>query len=97
LKNEFENYTDLELEQAEIQMKYDIYIEKEKEMVVRMAQMEDLEIPVTFDFDRVQSIGTEAKEKLKKIHYLFCKIQLNEMDICCRRYDLDHSSQHFSL
>ena len=67
LKNEFENYTDLELEQAEIQMKYDVYIEKEKEMVVRMAQMEDLEIPVTFDFDRVQSIGTEAKEKLKKI------------------------------
>ena len=48
-------------------MKYDVYIEKEKEMVVRMAQMEDLEIPVTFDFDRVQSIGTEAKEKLKKI------------------------------
>ena len=67
LKNEFENFTDLELEQAEIQMKYDVYIEKEKEMVVRMAQMEDLEIHVTFDFDRVQSIGTEAKEKLKKI------------------------------
>ena len=67
LKKEFEMYTDLELEQAEIQMKYDVYIEKEKEMVERMGQMEDLEIPVTFDFDRVQAIGNEAKEKLKKI------------------------------
>lgn len=67
LKKEFESYADLELEQAEIQMKYDVYIEKEKEMVERMTQMEDLEIPVTFDFDRVQAIGNEAKEKLKKI------------------------------
>ena len=67
LKKEFESYADLELEQAEIQMKYDVYIEKEKEMVERMTQMEDLEIPVSFDFDRVQAIGNEAKEKLKKI------------------------------
>jgi tRNA uridine 5-carboxymethylaminomethyl modification enzyme len=67
LKKEFELYNDLVIEQAEIQMKYDVYIEKEKEMVERMTQMEDLEIPVTFDFDRVQAIGNEAKEKLKKI------------------------------
>ncbi len=67
LKKEFESYNDLVVEQAEIQMKYDVYIEKEKEMVERMTQMEDLEIPVTFDFDRVQAIGNEAKEKLKKI------------------------------
>ncbi|MFM1794276.1 MAG: tRNA uridine-5-carboxymethylaminomethyl(34) synthesis enzyme MnmG [Bacteroidota bacterium] len=67
LKKEFESYDDLVLEQAEIQMKYDVYIEKEKEMVQRMTQMEDLEIPASFDFDRVQAIGNEAKEKLKKI------------------------------
>lgn len=67
LKKEFELYDDLVIEQAEIQMKYDVYIEKEKEMVERMTQMEDLEIPATFDFDRVQAIGNEAKEKLKKI------------------------------
>jgi tRNA uridine 5-carboxymethylaminomethyl modification enzyme len=67
LKKEFEIFSDYELEQAEIQMKYDVYIEKEKEMVERMTQMEDLEIPATFDFDRVQAIGNEAKEKLKKI------------------------------
>lgn len=67
LKKEFESFSDLEIEQAEIQMKYDIYIEKEKEMVERMTQMEGLEIPASFDFDRVQAIGNEAKEKLKKI------------------------------
>ena len=41
--------------------------EKEKEMVDRMGQMEELEIPENFDFTKVQAIGTEAREKLKKI------------------------------
>jgi tRNA uridine 5-carboxymethylaminomethyl modification enzyme len=67
LQQEFGQFDLLELEQAEIQMKYAVYIEKEKEMVDRMAQMEDLEIPDTFDYNRVQAISTEAKEKLKKI------------------------------
>lgn len=67
LKKEFGHFDVLELEQAEIQMKYAVYIEKEKEMVERMAQMEDLEIPETFDYNKVQAISTEAKEKLKKI------------------------------
>lgn len=67
LEQEFSSFNDLEIEQAEIQMKYDVYIGKEKEMVERMAQMEDLEIPATFDYDKVQAIGNEAKEKLKRI------------------------------
>jgi tRNA uridine 5-carboxymethylaminomethyl modification enzyme len=67
LKKDFSHYHDIEIEQAEIQMKYAVYIEKEKEMVERMGQMEDLEIPASFDFSRVQAISTEAREKLKKI------------------------------
>ena len=67
LKAEFGHYAPLEIEQAEIQMKYAVYLEKEKEMVQKMAQMEELEIPVTFDYTKVQAIGTEAREKLKKI------------------------------
>ncbi len=67
LKTIFSSYTTDEIEQADIQMKYAVYIDKEKEMVQRMAQMEELEIPTAFDFDRVQAIGTEAKEKLKRI------------------------------
>jgi tRNA uridine 5-carboxymethylaminomethyl modification enzyme len=55
------------LEQAEIQAKYEVYISKEKELVSRMSQMEELEIPAAFDYTKVQAISTEAREKLKKI------------------------------
>ena len=55
------------LQQAEIQIKYEVYIEKEKELVSRMNQMEELEIPENFDFFRVQAISAEAREKLNKI------------------------------
>jgi tRNA uridine 5-carboxymethylaminomethyl modification enzyme len=67
LTDSFGSYHPLEMEQAEIQMKYAVYLEKEKEMVDRMGQMEELEIPENFDFTKVQAIGTEAREKLKKI------------------------------
>jgi tRNA uridine 5-carboxymethylaminomethyl modification enzyme len=67
LKQEFASYNSLELEQAEIQMKYAVYLDKEKEMVTKMAQLEGLEIPASFDFSKVQSISAEAKEKFKKI------------------------------
>lgn len=55
------------LEQAEIQLKYEVYIEKEKDLVQRMNQMENLEIPTEFDYTRVSAISNEAREKLKKI------------------------------
>jgi tRNA uridine 5-carboxymethylaminomethyl modification enzyme len=55
------------LEQAEIQSKYEIYIEKEKELVSRMNQMEALEIPNQFDYTKVQAISAEAREKLLRI------------------------------
>jgi tRNA uridine 5-carboxymethylaminomethyl modification enzyme len=63
----FAKYNAVDLEQAEIQMKYDVYIEKEKEMVGRMAQMEELEIPTNFDYMKVQAISNEAREKFKRI------------------------------
>ena len=55
------------LEQAEIQVKYDVYIEKEKELVNKMAQLEDLIIPDSFDYDRISSLSNEALQKFKKI------------------------------
>jgi tRNA uridine 5-carboxymethylaminomethyl modification enzyme len=63
----FAKYNVVDLEQAEIQMKYDVYIEKEKEMVGRMAQMEELEIPANFDYMKVQAISNEAREKFRRI------------------------------
>lgn len=55
------------IEQTEIQVKYERYIEKEQELVQRMAQMEDLIIPDSFNYDFVSALSNEALQKLKKI------------------------------
>jgi tRNA uridine 5-carboxymethylaminomethyl modification enzyme len=67
LKVNLKNYNSEMIEQASIQVKYDIYIEKEKELVERMSQLEDLKIPDTFDYKKIQALGNEAREKLTKI------------------------------
>lgn len=55
------------LEQAEIQLKYDTYIEKEKLLVEKMSQLEDLVIPENFNFDKINSLSTEARQKFNRI------------------------------
>ena len=55
------------IEQASIQVKYDTYISKERELVERMSQLENLEIPDTFDYKRIISLGNEAREKLNRV------------------------------
>ena len=55
------------IQQAEIQLKYDVYIEKEKELVLRMGQLESLAIPGNFDYDRIAALSNEALQKFKKI------------------------------
>jgi tRNA uridine 5-carboxymethylaminomethyl modification enzyme len=55
------------IEQAEIQIKYDVYIEKEKELVKRMGQLEELKIPENFNYDRIAALSNEALQKFKKI------------------------------
>jgi tRNA uridine 5-carboxymethylaminomethyl modification enzyme len=60
-------FTEEIIEQADIQIKYNIYIEKEKELVKRMNQLEDLLIPENFDYNRIVSLSAEALQKFKKI------------------------------
>jgi tRNA uridine 5-carboxymethylaminomethyl modification enzyme len=55
------------LEQVEVQIKYDVYINKEKELVERMSQLENLIIPDRFDYDKVHALSNEALQKFKKI------------------------------
>ena len=55
------------LEQAEIQIKYDTYIEKEKELVTKMSQLEDLIIPDNFNYEKLVSLSNEARQKFTKI------------------------------
>ena len=67
LKTALSGYTADTIEQAAIQVKYDVYIEKEKELVSRMSQLEELEIPESFDYKKIGSLGNEAREKLNRI------------------------------
>lgn len=55
------------IDQALIQVKYSGYIEKEKQNADKLKRLENLIIPANFDFDKIQSLSYEAKEKLKKI------------------------------
>jgi tRNA uridine 5-carboxymethylaminomethyl modification enzyme len=55
------------VDQALIQVKYSGYIEKEKQNADKLKRLENLIIPSNFDFDKIQSLSYEAKEKLKKI------------------------------
>ena len=61
------DYSSDSIEQASIQVKYEVYIEKEKELVERMGQLEQLEIPETFDYKRITALGNEAREKLSRV------------------------------
>ena len=60
-------YTKEMLEQAEIQIKYDTYIEKEKELVSKLSQLEDLLIPDNFNYNKLVSLSNEARQKFTKI------------------------------
>jgi tRNA uridine 5-carboxymethylaminomethyl modification enzyme len=60
----FDNET---LEQVEIQVKYETYIEKEKELVAKMSQLEDLVIPDNFNYVQLSSLSNEARQKFTKI------------------------------
>jgi len=58
------------LEQAEIQIKYERYIEKEKEIVERMLKLENKMIPANFDYDVLSALSIEALQKFKKVRPL---------------------------
>jgi len=55
------------IEQAEIQIKYQVYIGKEEEMVKRMRLLEEQIIPESFNYENISSLSNEARQKFKKI------------------------------
>ena len=67
LNDLLKEYSKEQIEQASIQIKYDVYIGKERELVNRMSQLEDLQIPDTFDYKKIIALGNEAREKLNRI------------------------------
>lgn len=63
-----ENALDTEvMEQAEIQVKYSGYIEKEKNNADKLQRLENIKIPQKFDYSKLKSLSSEAREKLQEI------------------------------
>ena len=58
---------DEEIQQAEIQVKYAGYIQKEKNNADKLNRLEDLKIPAGFDYSKLKSMSIEARQKLEKI------------------------------
>ncbi len=67
LQNTLNDISDDALLQAEIQIKYERYIEKEQQLVDKMSDLENMVIPVNFDYDKLNALSNEALQKMKKI------------------------------
>ena len=61
------NLSDEVVEQAEIQIKYRGYIEREKYYAEKMHRLEEIAIPVKFDYNAMNSLTIEARQKLSRI------------------------------
>ncbi len=55
------------IDTVEIEIKYKPYIQRELEITEKIKKFENLKIPQSFDYSKIQNISTEAKQKLKKI------------------------------
>ena len=61
-----ENYRKEILDSCEISIKYKGYIQREQQMADKIMRLENLTIPEDFDFDKVESLSIECRQKLKK-------------------------------
>lgn len=60
-------YSNTALDSAEIEQKYKGYIQKEQDIAQKAVHLENLKIPETFDYSKLTSMSTEARQKLQKI------------------------------
>ena len=67
IKEKTQNISQEGLEQAEIQIKYNGYIEREKETVMKLNKLEGIRIPKAFDYSKLNAISSESREKLNHI------------------------------
>ena len=67
IRNQTAQFSTEVKEQAEINIKYRGYIEKEKENVAKLTRLETIKIPEEFDYSVINSLSSEAKQKLAKI------------------------------
>ncbi len=55
------------IEEAEIEIKYSGYIERERAVAEKLHRLENIAIPASFDYSQMQSLTIEARQKLEKI------------------------------
>lgn len=67
LQSKLNQFSTESIEQAEIQIKYETYIEREKKYSEKMNELENQNINPDFNYNDIPSLSKEAKEKLLKI------------------------------
>ena len=67
LKEKFQNVSRENIQQAEIQIKYEHYIVKEESLVEQMSDLENMKIPEDFDYTKLSAISKEAMQKFERI------------------------------
>ena len=61
------NITEQDIEEAEIEIKYSGYIERERQVAEKLHRLENIAIPEGFDYNAMQSLTIEARQKLNRI------------------------------
>lgn len=64
------NWDEEVLQQVEIDVKYDGYIEKANKLVEKLSKQDNIKIPSHFDYAKIKNIASEAKDKLQKVRPL---------------------------
>ncbi|MBR0340171.1 MAG: tRNA uridine-5-carboxymethylaminomethyl(34) synthesis enzyme MnmG, partial [Alistipes sp.] len=59
--------TTADIEEAEIEIKYSGYIERERQVAEKLHRLENISIPEGFDYNTMQSLTIEARQKLSRI------------------------------
>jgi tRNA uridine 5-carboxymethylaminomethyl modification enzyme len=60
-------YSQEVIEQAEVSIKYETYIDREQKLAEKIGSLENFKIKSDFDYDKVNALSSEAREKLKRI------------------------------
>jgi tRNA uridine 5-carboxymethylaminomethyl modification enzyme len=66
LKEQLSSYTNESIEMAEIDIKYEGYLQREKDLVEKMNRLEEMRLIDNFNYKALQSLSIEAREKLTK-------------------------------
>ena len=65
INKSLEHYDKAVLEQAEIQIKYETYIDKESQLAQKLESLDSKKIDSEFDYDKIKALSAESREKLK--------------------------------